>query len=517
MKTLTLMKTIIITIFKSKLSQREIVFFIVEALFIALFSCIVFSYEIVEKWKDYFQNVNIALLTILIPLAIAVLSDYLRDKRSKNGKVDYLELDLQIILNNVFNIKKLLFVAILLFLPSFFWTSILMVKVLWTIIWLIGVFLLVMIILDFFFWIKSPYIFRYSYLGKVRKNNEYIKAWFSVWEKNDMRRNEEEEFFNIFSCKISSLIKKDEPNLFFNSLFSSFTQNIKNRSKDMLLYGGKSTRPFEKILRWHRIEHQMGQTNRFPIAPEIEEVISYLEAESFSSSYCHYFSQFKNHIDKYLGDKYYVDSLFSNFFSVLLSNLDKINGNISLWRCYPEEWKIKSVNIRKDNIIPIISLVKVLEFAENRISNGRFKSGDNYDRQLEYIFSHLFPETEHIEWSSLIIFLLYSPELDNKLEEIVTSNRPFGRFGKMMGGWFENDDKFNEEIQEKIDKGLAENKKLIEVIYKINKYRFPEKEQLINYREEIKILKDKYVGNRNIMGKIAETERVLEILDNIES
>lgn len=515
MKTLTLMKTIIITIFKNKLSQREVVFFVVEALFIALFSCIVFSYEIVEKWKDYFQNVNIALLTILIPLAIAVLSDYLRDKRSKNGKVDYLELDLQIILNNVFNIKKLLFVAILLFLPSFFWTSILMVKVFWTIIWLIGVFLLVMIILDFFFWIKSPYIFRYSYLSKVRKNNEYIKAWFSVWAKNDMRRNEEEEFFDIFSSKISSLIKEDEPNLFFNSLFSSFTQNIKNRSKDMLLYGGKSVRPFEKILRWHRTDCKMGQTKRFPIAPEIEEVISYLETESFSSSYCHFFSQFKNHIDKYLDDKYYVDSLFSRFFSVLLSNLDKINGNLSPWRCYPEEWKIKSANIGKENIIPIISLVKVLEFAENRIPAGRFK-GDNYDRQLEYIFSNLFSETEHIEWSNLIIFLLY-PESENKLEEIITSNRPFGRFGKMMGGWFETDDKFNEEVQEKIDKGLAENKKLIKIVYKINKYRFPEKEQLINYREEIKILKDKYVGNRNVMGRITETERVLEILTDIES
>lgn len=509
-----MIKTIISNLFRKELSQKESVLFIVEVLFILLFSYVVFTYEIVEKWKDYFQNVNIALLTILIPLAIAVLSDYLRDKRGKNDKVDYLELDLQIILNNVFNIKRLLLVVIILFLPSFLWVDILMVKVSLMSIWLLGVFLFVSIILDFFFWIKSPYIFRHSYLKKIRKNNEYIRAWISVWKKNDMGRSEEEQFFDIFSSNINFLIKKDEPNLFFNSLLTSFTQNIKNRSKDMLLYGGKSTRPFEKILRWHRTDSEMGQTKRFPVAPELEEVVSYLEIESFAGSYCHYISQFKKHTDKYLDDKYYIGSLFSEFFSVLLSNLDKIKGNLSFWRCYPEEWKIKSANIESGNIIPIISLVKVLEFAENRIADGLFKV-DNYDRQLEYIFNNLFSETEHIEWSNLIIFLLY-PDSD-KLEKVITSNKPFGRFGKMMSGWFEDEDKFNQDIQGEINNGVAENMKLIKIVYKINRYRFPEKEQLINYQEEIKFLKDKYAEKEHIMGKIAEMERVLKILDDVNS
>ncbi len=49
------------------------------------------------------QGIGIALLTILIPLAIAILTDVYQKRR--DGKIEFANLDLHVILDNVFKIK----------------------------------------------------------------------------------------------------------------------------------------------------------------------------------------------------------------------------------------------------------------------------------------------------------------------------------------------------------------------------------------------------------------------------
>ena len=73
----------------------------------------------INNFPNIIQGVGLALLTILIPLAIAVLAD-IYQKRKKEDK-EYAYLDLHVILDNVFNVKLLILSVFLIFLPMFFW------------------------------------------------------------------------------------------------------------------------------------------------------------------------------------------------------------------------------------------------------------------------------------------------------------------------------------------------------------------------------------------------------------
>jgi len=63
---------------------------------------------------SWIQNLGLALLSILIPLAIAILTDLIQKKRSE---ATLYELDLQVILDHVFKIKPLIGFSVLIFLP----------------------------------------------------------------------------------------------------------------------------------------------------------------------------------------------------------------------------------------------------------------------------------------------------------------------------------------------------------------------------------------------------------------
>ena len=73
----------------------------------------------INNFPNIIQGIGLALLTILIPLAIAVLADIYQKRREENKEFTYL--DLHVILDNVFNIKLLILSVFLIFLPMFFW------------------------------------------------------------------------------------------------------------------------------------------------------------------------------------------------------------------------------------------------------------------------------------------------------------------------------------------------------------------------------------------------------------
>jgi hypothetical protein len=69
----------------------------------------------INNFSNIIQGIGLALLTILIPLAIAILAD-IYQKRKK----EYAYLDLHVILDNVFKIKIIILSVFLIFLPMFF-------------------------------------------------------------------------------------------------------------------------------------------------------------------------------------------------------------------------------------------------------------------------------------------------------------------------------------------------------------------------------------------------------------
>ncbi|HBU11048.1 MAG: hypothetical protein US57_C0001G0034 [Candidatus Moranbacteria bacterium GW2011_GWC2_37_73] len=505
-------------LFEAKILQKEVIFFISEGIFLAIFTYLIFNNaNSLSDMGNYFHNVNVALFTILIPLAIAVLSDYFRDKRNGTA-VNYSELDLIVIINSVFDVKLILITVLLSYLPSFFWAgSGFFVKNLLLIIWLVGLGILVKIILDFIIWIKNPYYHRFRFLDKIRESNEYILAWDSVWKAKENSKHNELKFFEIFSKNVNILIKIDKPNIFFNEFLRTFTNQIQNREKDILLYWGKES-PFEKILEWYYKAETLHDERRqgFPFDYDIYPILEYVEVQSFDRSYSRYLQLVKKHLDKHSDDIEYVENFFSSFLSILLLNLNRISSELTFWKSYPEEWKINSNNLESEKIVPIVALREIILWSERRIADGFLDSqlgtanGLSYDSELNKVFYYLFSDTEPISWANIFSFLFY-PDSDGRIEGLINTKRFFGGMGRFAMSWGGNSVESKAEAQYK--NGLSENKKMLKFMHRMIPVVFPSKEDIKQDRGILLGYESEYMDDKNKLSRIKEYIFVLEVLE----
>jgi len=156
-------------------------------------------------------TIGIALLTILIPLAIAILGDILDKKRYR--KADFAELDLHVILDGVFQFKELLILVGLIFFPLLFWQYPDARMFIFSY-WVIGVLGLIKILLNIYKWIKgNVFDFRFSYLRRLKNTKDLEVVWASIWtvpcSEGRMDEKSEAQFFEIFSDTIDKLLKKN--------------------------------------------------------------------------------------------------------------------------------------------------------------------------------------------------------------------------------------------------------------------------------------------------------------------
>jgi hypothetical protein len=157
-----------------------------------------------------FYNIGLVLLSILIPLAIAILVDVYQKKRDKTE--DFVELDLQVILDCVFQIKRLIAFSLLIFIPFVFWeVSFGSLRILETVLSIVGTCFVIRTILNVYKWTKGDvFNFRFSYLEKLEKSPDFEMAWKSVWSSKEIDLQNEIRFLKIFSSKIDKVVKHYE-------------------------------------------------------------------------------------------------------------------------------------------------------------------------------------------------------------------------------------------------------------------------------------------------------------------
>jgi hypothetical protein len=158
-----------------------------------------------------FQNIAIALLSILIPLAIAILVDIYQKKKDKEE--DFVVLDLHVVLDRVFQIKRLIIFSLLMFFPFVFWEqSCGLLRLLVIVLSSVGIYVVIRIILNVYSWTKgSLFAFRFSYLEKLEEgSSDFATVWKSVWNAKDIDRQSEMRFFKIYSSKIDRVVSKYE-------------------------------------------------------------------------------------------------------------------------------------------------------------------------------------------------------------------------------------------------------------------------------------------------------------------
>jgi len=470
----------------------------------------------INNFPNIIQGIGLALLTILIPLAIAVLADIYQKR--KNKEKEFVYLDLHVILDNVFNIKLLILSVFLIFLPMFFWEiliglyKLIVVPFIFT-----GIILLVNIIFKVSHWVKGNiFDFRFSYLGKLNRYKDLEIVWKSVWQAKNINIQNEQKFCKLFFSKIDHLLESPKNSLKITSKLLNDFYNFINERSITLLAELETTLP--KILEWHFKMWQKKYTY-FIKKDKVKELGSFSQVsrildfiltnieerslkgiETFS-----FFNHFRRHVENYKkefieSDKkhYYISSLFNIFYRVFFKNIEKSSESDSIWEnCFPKEWKITKSNLEnKENIISKISLNKFLHWTQMRI----WKLEENFDRDLDEVSRNLFPDVEPILWSRILIFI-FSPHGDNRMKFVLERSWTFGSMGRFRT-YSEDIEASKEESRRKMDEAMqlaeeAEIKNTFELACLLFKDNFS-KENLEKYIKSLQELKYKKNSEKEI-------------------
>ncbi|MCG8625404.1 MAG: hypothetical protein MJE68_25830 [Proteobacteria bacterium] len=369
--------------------------------------------------------VGIALLTILIPMAIAAFSD-------DNKEEDFFVLDRRVALHEIFKgtflkVPRFLYSVGLVFVPLMIWQT---CPPLMLFLWFVGICLIVKTIAGVYDVMEGKKTFekRFTFLKRIQPSTYAVECWRSAWqanwEKNEIGHWNESKFFSIFSDTITALMKKATPgNLqLAANLLVDFYKYINKRPS----YGLINSGILPKILCWHYMYFNLRRDRvRLPIVAVpnkkwlvlsdnmtsniLQEVtkIAFTKITLPSS-----FSQhFEDHLDKVHPDGPYMASLIKIIFDALVENTEDKEASNKFWkRLFPKDWKITIENLQgKNALVPYVLLHYYYTWSGRRISRG---GGKEYDQILDDVSCILLPKIDPPTWANLLIFLHlpYSPD-----------------------------------------------------------------------------------------------------------
>jgi len=399
--------------------------------------------EKANNFPTYLQNFCLAFLAILVPLAISITTEIYRKKERPSE--DFAELDLHVILDDVFRIKRLLIYSMLMFLPYTVWDiSSGTFRLLEIIISIIGIRLTLETVINVYRWVKgSVFKYRFSYLKKLKDLTDLEVAWRSVWKTKNINPQNEREFFEIFSVTIENKMKSVKRDLaVVLNLLNDFLGFLKERSITFLV-GFDGT--FPKILElnfiaWkkeYELRSQQSDKNSkiwinwHEISRILTLIIRSIEERAFEEQQSYlFFTHLQKHMNSHKNEclsvkerkRYYVEDLLSVVYQVLFEKTLIFARSIEIWNTFPEEWKVTLKNIKnKENLIARITLKQFLKWAHQRIMSPE----EDYDKQLDYVSYNLFPEVDPMEWAVVLIFV-FSPFSESRVKSVIERRWTFG-------------------------------------------------------------------------------------------
>lgn len=431
-----------------------------------------------ERWDNLpniVQVVGIALLGILVPVGIVILTGvYRRDK-----KREFRDLDLHVILDRVFKVKQLLPCIALIFLPMGAWEissgSLRFIEVILSI---VGIIFVANRLFNVYYWIKgNVFKFRFSYLENLKNHKDMETVWCSVWQTKNTNPQNEIEFFTAFSSAIDRLLGREKNLKTVAKLLYDFGNSIDNRSTVTLVVL-KDLLP--KILtchlkvwkREHEYINQDEKLNEWGVYSEISRILESIirkieervlkERHSFS-----FFEYFKKHAERHKTEfvlvnnekRYYVEALLSIFYQMFFEKVSASPEHYAIWEHYfPLEWKITKSNLEDtEKVFSKISLYEFLEWSRARI----LQAEEKFDRELDDISSNLFPEVEPDIWARILIFI-FSPYDENRAKSMVERPWNFGSaIRRIRTSW-----DYAGESEEDFDKRIS---RMMRAQYKVEK------------------------------------------------
>jgi hypothetical protein len=371
-------------------------------------------------------SLGLAFLTLLIPLAMGILLDVYQRRREKES--DFMQLDLQVILNRVFKIKWLVCFILLVFIPMLFWKSIdnIVFRFFELVTSSLGLSFIAFTVFDTYGWIKG-YNFKYrlNYLSKLNSLEDMDICWKSVWSVKDLSLEDETDLFEVFAKKVGSLIDKrwaqKDLLISLNNLLSNFQGKIMIRRLYSFLPGTKNT--FLLILELHLKIWKKLQSNRnneytdhAKMAYEyLSQIVIDLEKRALGGQpYFYHFIKYMNDYAREVLNQSpsfedaYLKPFFEKVFDVILDDIYSECYSKKSPRCFPEEYSETKDNLENnDNIISKIFLRILLGKIEDLIAHNNDKIC------LFYVIKIFFPDTN---WKILIeaFNFIFTPSIEGK-------------------------------------------------------------------------------------------------------
>jgi hypothetical protein len=460
----------------------------------------------IENFPNIIQGIGLALLTILIPLAIAVLADVYQKRKNKDNK--FVQLDLNVILDSVFNIRWLIFYVFLIFVPLFFWNIFIgLWKFIVIILSFAGIAFLTVIIINVYHWIKgNVFAYRFSYLRKVKKDSDLEISWRSIWEAKKINIQNEKEFYKIFFNRIDKLFEFYKNNdKTISRLINDFYNHIEYRSTILLLEPNIS---FNRILEWHfkswhneyihikkYIKGNDKSNHAFnygEISRTLDSILGNIEDRSIKEiKFYSFITYFKEHAEKYkdvvVGNENkhsYIPQLFEQFYRTFFKSIEEANFSAKqvLWeQCFPKNWKVTKNNLENNEskLFSDLSLRCFFNWAMDRIN----KSNEKRDIVLGEVAHNLFPGIDSNLFLEFLVIFTSGSNKKNNVKYIIENPWNFGFHvnAKLFPGEIGEKEAIKR-MDEDLKKEEQETYELVFLLFK----EATSKENLQQYIEEIK-------------------------------
>lgn len=403
-----------------------------------------------KEVPSVFQNAGLALLTILIPLAITILADIFQ-KRDDHA-LGFVQLDLMVILEEVFQIKWLIGYALLVFVPFAFWGRLLPVDDVLLVLSGYGLLLLIAVILRIYQWLRGQvHKLRMDFLSREHPIEELVKSWQSVWNAKSIPDPEELEFMKLFSSKVRRLLNGSQQDFStVTSLIDHFGQCMPNRSPSTVFYGNGI---FSQLVEWifgvwsRRAALARSQTVGREIGAldhlygRMMSVFVQITKLGLDGRWIYsFFNILSNHLNTHIDDSetqdrfYYIGPLIRRFMAVLFTTPNRYMGEDLLDDAFPQEWRITKSNWDQErNRISKYIFAEFHRWMANRlIQSGQIAKDD----ELDHMMMLLFPHVNLIIWSDILIFSV-AADSPNKVRNALSLTKTFGSstsFGDTLYG-----------------------------------------------------------------------------------
>jgi hypothetical protein len=423
-----------------------------------------------QPLPELMQGAGVALLTLLVPFAIGIITEHLKDRES-NGNI----LDLHIALDHIWQFKvTFIYLLITVISPLLMSVDNIGMKSVIFLVWLSGMYGLSQILFRLYKWVKNDRNeYRKSYLTTLngKKMESGLIAWASLWssEQYVVDRFVEKDFFSIFATQIEDLLDARSSDQWKSAkhLLGSFVENLEKRNKTFLLVFPEF---FPKILEWHYLVWQE-QYSKFAKRSEkksdvttsvveidflLDQIIKFLTKEALlgkSVGSFSYFDTLKDHFAKYkdaeiVGDKHrylYLESL--PIYEDLFENIPKSSESYTIWDSFfPSDWKVTASNL-KASTASRVWLHRYIQWSQSRL----WKDEEGWDKNLEEISSELLPEVEPMLWAKIYSFV-FRPWTGSRVKNMIEKPLKFGLSGRVVSGWGDDFDVKAEQLYKEYEK-----------------------------------------------------------------